>query len=348
MRTKILFHNFYEELNTDDRMFVQNQATIGDDLLRPLAALKERATSLGVEVGTHAVITPHEADAIVFIDLPDLKKPLVRAMIASGKPLYLIAFESRIVRPVTQDPALLQRFRKVFTYDDSMVDGTRFVKINYSFDLPRNLDVDLARKNGFCTMIAGNKCFDHPQGLYSQRIEAIRWFERHHPDKFDLYGIGWDEFPFSDKRPWCKLNRFHTIRRLLAAPYPSWRGRLERKRAVLERYKFAICYENVRDVPGYITEKIFDCFFAGCVPIYWGADNIGDYVPVGCFIDRREFDAFSEVYDFMARMDDGQYCSYLERIKSFLAGPLSERFSCSTFADTVLNSIAVDECCGCR
>ena len=32
-------------------------------------------------------------------------------------------------------------------------------------------------------------------------------------------------------------------------------------------------------VKGYITEKIFDSFFAGVVPIYWGAENITDYVP---------------------------------------------------------------------
>ena len=48
---------------------------------------------------------------------------------------------------------------------------------------------------------------------------------------------------------------------------------------------FAICYENARDIPGYITEKIFDCFFAGCVPIYWGgAPNVTDHIPANTFI----------------------------------------------------------------
>jgi hypothetical protein len=60
----------------------------------------------------------------------------------------------------------------------------------------------------------------------------------------------------------------------------------------LEKYKFSICYENARDTPGYITEKIFDCFFAGCVPIYWGANNITDHIPKECFIDKRDFEDY--------------------------------------------------------
>ena|GEM_PF-6552306 len=66
----------------------------------------------------------------------------------------------------------------------------RFIKVNYSFDLPRSLDIGLTGKDGFCTLIVGNKRFDYPQELYTQRIEAIRWFVMHYPDKFDLCGTG--------------------------------------------------------------------------------------------------------------------------------------------------------------
>jgi alpha(1,3/1,4) fucosyltransferase len=338
----ILFHNYYEELNDNNRLFDQRNSVIGDDLLRPFQVLKEQAANQGITVGTSSVISLDQADAIVFMDLPVLKIPHVRQMVESGKPLYLLVFESRIVRPITEDSDLIRRFRKIFTYDDSMVDGELFIKINYSFDLPRTLYIDTARKDRFCAMIAGNKQLSHPQELYSQRIEAIRWFERSHPEQFDLYGVGWDEHCFGFSRMGCRLNRFSWLKRLLAPHYPSYRGRVERKRPVLERYKFAICYENVRDVPGYITEKIFDCFFAGCVPVYWGADNINEYVPAGCFIDRREFGAFEEVYNFMAHMDDERYRAYQEAIQAFLAGPLAERFSSKTFAKTLLDSICAN------
>ena len=50
----------------------------------------------------------------------------------------------------------------------------------------------------------------------------------------------------------------------------------------LQNYKFNLCFEN-SSYPGYLTEKLFDAYNAGCVPIYWGdtslrvgfADNAG-------------------------------------------------------------------------
>ena len=41
----------------------------------------------------------------------------------------------------------------------------------------------------------------------------------------------------------------------------------------LKQYKFNICFENA-SYPGYLTEKIFDAFEAGCIPIYWGDTSL--------------------------------------------------------------------------
>lgn len=41
------------------------------------------------------------------------------------------------------------------------------------------------------------------------------------------------------------------------------------KRKWLEGYKFNICFENA-SYPGYLTEKLFDAYACGCIPIYWG------------------------------------------------------------------------------
>ncbi|KAB7887432.1 hypothetical protein GBG19_10625 [Poseidonibacter ostreae] len=68
-----------------------------------------------------------------------------------------------------------------------------------------------------------------------------------------------------------------------------------------------MCYENARDIPGYITEKIFDSFFAGCVPVYLGADNITEHIPKECFIDKREFDTYEKLYKYLKNMSDEEY-----------------------------------------
>lgn len=39
----------------------------------------------------------------------------------------------------------------------------------------------------------------------------------------------------------------------------------------------------------YVTEKVYDAFVAGCVPIYWGAPNIHDFIPHNnSIIDYRQ------------------------------------------------------------
>ena len=57
----------------------------------------------------------------------------------------------------------------------------------------------------------------------------------------------------------------------------------------MSRYKFALCYENLSGVKGYVTEKIFDAVHAQTAPIYWGATNITDYIDQKAFIDYRQF-----------------------------------------------------------
>ena len=91
----------------------------------------------------------------------------------------------------------------------------------------------------------------------------IRFFEDK-PVEFDLYGRNWEKRKFK-----------------------NWRGRVEDKLEILKHYKFCICYENMRDVKGYITEKIFDSFAAGCVPVI-GGDNVTKFIPEGCFIDSEK------------------------------------------------------------
>ena len=46
----------------------------------------------------------------------------------------------------------------------------------------------------------------------------------------------------------------------------------ENKREYLRHFKFNLCPEN-SNTSGYVTEKIFDSIFSGCIPIYWGSEN---------------------------------------------------------------------------
>ena len=189
-------------------------------------------------------------------------------------------------------------------------------------------------------MIAAHKSASHPLELYTERERAIRWFEENHPGEFDLFGIGWDRFTFTGPKPLRALNRINLFTRLFAPRFPSYKGPVDFKRPVLEKYKFAIAYENAREVPGYITEKIFDCMFAGCVPVYRGAPDIAKYVPRACFIDRREFKTHDELYAFMKAITPADYAAKIGAIAGYLASDKPYQFSDKCFAETVGKVIA--------
>jgi hypothetical protein len=67
------------------------------------------------------------------------------------------------------------------------------------------------------------KSNNHALELYSRREEAIRYFEPNHPEDFDSYGQFWSK-----------------------QEYPSYCGPIDRKKAILEKHMFSICYEDSR------------------------------------------------------------------------------------------------------
>jgi hypothetical protein len=201
--------------------------------------------------------------------------------------------------------------------------------------IPDAVTFDVSKKKKFCCMIAGNKKNNQPRELYSERIKAIKWFETNQPGYFDLYGKGWDlRLPsfLSPLRP-VLLPLYGTI----FPSYPSYLGEITSKREILGQYKFSICYENVRDIPGYITEKIFDCFFSGCIPIYLGASNVIDSIPNNTFIDKRKFSDYPELFEYMVRLPEHEYLQYLHAIEDFIGSEKILPFSAGFFADLIFN-----------
>jgi hypothetical protein len=58
---------------------------------------------------------------------------------------------------------------------------------------------------------------------------------------------------------------------------------------IFNKYKFILCFEN-SFCDGYITEKIFNCFYANTIPLYKGAPNVLDYININSFINFNNCD----------------------------------------------------------
>jgi len=337
MHMYVGFYNYYKYYNKN-RMFTDISSPIGDDLCYSSVYMGKYLIENGHKINTIDMDDISKFDAIVFMDFPKFKNKYFKRLVSDGfNNLYLIIYESEIISPDNWNIENHKYFKKIFTWNDKFVDNKKYFKINFSHKIPDKVEFNIKNKNKFCTMIVANKFKSHSLELYTERIKAIRWFEENYPEDFDLYGIGWDKYYF--KGILSRLNRFNVLRKILKPKYPSYKGPIKSKKEIYKRYKFAICYENARNIPGYITEKIFDCFFAGCVPIYWGAPNITNHIPTDTFIDKRNFNTYEELYSYLKNMSDKEYMRYLDAIKNFIKSDKIYPFSAECFAETLSSEI---------
>lgn len=184
--------------------------------------------------------------------------------------------------------------------------------------------------------------------LYTERLLALH--ELSTECEVDLYGHEWHLPPYllgRDKIPYSVRHSYRLMTHLVHKIKPDpllesarrvWRGVAPDKLSVLSQYRFALCFENM-DLKGYVTEKMFDCFFCGTVPIYLGAPDIADYVPRSCFIDRRDFESYTHLAAFLRALSDAEVRRYREAAREFLGSDGFRPFAKETFADRILRMV---------
>ena len=198
----------------------------------------------------------------------------------------------------------------------------------------------------FSCILNANKAFPESfsTDLYKERIAVIRWYEKYAPRDFSLYGLGWGKPSPAFNRAGKLKRRVERLATQLIGykPFPSYAGEIEDKSAVYRNTKFAYCYENVADLPDYISEKIFDCFFSGCVPVYWGSNTISERIPSDCFIDRRQFNSTHEVHRYLKSMDAQTYARFQKSIADFLTSPAAMAFDTTQYVSIIRTRILND------
>ena len=346
------------ELGQDD-LFNPQSTRNRDDCLEPFRSLKAQALARGIELHTLDINQSEgkESDFNLYIE----SVPLITQ--GQGKN-YLIRFETDLTVAANADNAYLQQFDGIFTWDKSLLEanpqstmalGLAQEKLHpitipnplpAEFSQDRVVNLGFSARPQFCILIASNRhanCLDE-RALYAERVKAIRWFEANAPSDFVLYGHGW-------KVPQKRLGMLGKLRyRLAKVPpfligkpvFPSYEGPVKSKFTALSQARFSICFENARDIRGYLTEKIFDCLFAGCVPIYWGDPEVEKAIPKNCFIDFRQFQSYQALYGFLKNLSAADYQAYQLAAQQFLASPQFQVFSSAAFAKQIIDSIQHD------
>lgn len=114
-----------------------------------------------------------------------------------------------------------------------------FSSIKHKCEILNSHNIHLNSRNKFCSFICRKDYFGDREKIYNQ-ISTV--------GRVDCDG----EFLHNNDNLKVKFN--------------------DNKLEFLKSYKFNLCPENT-NYEGYVTEKIFDAIYSGCIPIYWGSGN---------------------------------------------------------------------------
>lgn len=327
----------YNEFYNNDRLFDSNSCSIGQNLLQPGIELQKSLLAQGHNYHTFDLFNINDIDIVICFDIPtsrlfnlgikdwyyyfrnkSFKKDFFRKSTKSveTRNRILIIQEPPVVNPKSYNKKFHRYFGKILTWNPDLVDNKKYFDFKYPQPIPdKQYCIPFTQKKMF-TQISGNKKGIGDNELYSERRKVIDYFETYNND-FEFYGVGWEKENLK-----------------------TYKGRTDDKLETLSQYKFSFTFENCSGLKGYVTEKIFDCFFAGTVPIYWGAEDIENYIPEECYIDYRKFNSIEEVVDFCQKLTEEEYEKYRLAAKNYLNGDyFKENFSVEAYVERMCRAI---------
>lgn len=280
-----------------------------DNCTEPYIRLRSRLADFGYEAT--AYLRP-DTELVVMWDYQAAEFSACERL---GVMPLLVIGEPAVIFPYNHDPETHAKFETILTWDDRLVDGKKFHRLCWPqpVEFPEPTQVPFHRRK-LLVNISCNKMATGKLAQYAERVDTIQWFRWHMASQFDLYGIGWDS-----ARP------------------------VDHKWNTFPHYRFGLAYENMKDQPGYVTEKIFDIMRSGTVPVYWGAPNIRDYVDEGCFVDRTQFRSIREMALYLRSMKEPEWEDYRQAIRSYLKTDKFKRFLSGTFVEQVVQLTGVSQ-----
>lgn len=347
-----------------DRLFDPETNTFaGDHILAPYAHLRSWLGQRGIPVHTGDRLESGEvtADLNIYLSL-GVRARWPRLLPRDDVRLAaFFALECPIVEPKLYRhlPSAAQHFSAVYSFSTEAA-LRPFLSAPVSltpFRLPQSFDrvhEDLWRctDRGFLTMINANK---RPRlqthELYSERLRAVEFFAR--TGEIELYGVGWDVPPYRTGQTWVPTTATRALRAARkkwdswrpsaesAAARRVWQGPTRSKSQTLSRYRFALCLENMV-LPGWITEKLFDCLYTGTIPVYLGDPGIAEAVWPECFVDLRDFSGLEDLREHLRGMSSNRRDEMRAAGREFLASADFVEFSKERFARRVGDIVAAE------
>ncbi|MCS6757709.1 MAG: glycosyltransferase family 10 [Candidatus Devosia euplotis] len=328
-----------------DKLFdLDNPALNRDDTLVPFAKIKDLYARRGCAVRTADYLLGEAGALPASVDYYSLgvtRNVLALRQRSDVTLKTFVIFEPPVVdpKPYAALADLTAAFEQVYLhntigdgYSLAGVDRSRLRKLYWP--QPRRDVIEpywsrADRQDGIAIINGNHIPTTFNKELYSRRIEAMAALAK--TGSVDLYGRGWHKW-WSRASMWMPYWRHrHTLMSIYKGPCAS-------KYEVMGQYKYTLCFENMA-MSGYITEKIFDCFYSGTIPIYLGATDVADLIAPEAFIDARQFASWAEIPRYLAALSPRQYDSLRSAGRDFVRSAAGQRYTNSLldifgFADT--------------
>lgn len=313
-----------------------NTASSRDNCNEKFTELRNLLKVRGIELNTED-INPLDQSSEVHIHL-DADKNKLRRSKEAGSHSILIIGESPIICKANQSKKIRALADKIFTWETNAVERhASWLGCGCSFERePIEIRVEDTEKKKDLCIIIGNKKSKEKKELYTFRNEAIEYFQNSNVS-FDLYGMGWQQRAFEGLlRP---LNKIAIARKWNYCQPESYRGTIKSKRKTLQNYRFCLTLENASSENGYVSEKIFDGMFNGCVPIYAGAKNIERMVPKNTFINANHLH-LEEIKEIIKTISSEEYRTYIQAINQYKTIFIDSTFYFKQWAHQVADYIS--------
>jgi hypothetical protein len=331
MAKNIFIDPSYKVFQRDALFDLSNTVLNRDDQLLPFHRFREHMSSIGIGVHTADYLFKDSAQGTQqnnYYSLGLLDNYERVLLEHQARLAAFVIMEPPVVAPSLYEdlPRLTEVFDRVYVHnicgDGYSLDGVDTSKLHRLYwPIPHN-DVLVPywgndrRMKRVVVINGSHRPLSSNREQYSLRIKAIAELSK--IEIVDLYGMGWDKW-WSREAMW--LPYWRNFRALMSI----YKGKCTSKFEVLQNYEFCLCFENMA-MNGYITEKLFDCLYAGTIPLYMGAPDILDYIPEDVYVDCRNYSTWTEMWKDVAEMPAKKIQTMKEAGRTFLRSDMANKF----------------------
>jgi hypothetical protein len=270
-------------------------------------------------------------DIVVCVDYKRSDMRIIRQAKLNKIPCVLIVVEPKVVIPQNSNVRTLRLFEHVVRI--GRPDSLPMVRWAQTW---REINLNVSRMEKVVLINADKWSFIQGQLYWLRAAMAMK------KDSIDVFGPGWDRsylvrlahrvFEFMRALAAREMPRLRGFSYLLAKPL-SYKGTVADKVSQMANYKISLVIENSQEL---ITEKLFDAWFAGCVPVYVGPDVRKFGLPEDLVISSEP--SVMSVQRAIERAYDVNLAEFHKKLYLFLSSPEADAWRSDWAIDAALRA----------